>query len=126
MIFIIGGQAQGKTEAAGRLCRDEKTPVADGRTSDYEEALSAGLVLHLECYVMRLLQEGKDPAVFAMELMEKNETAVVTADEIGCGIVPADAFTREYRETAGRICQKIALFSEEVYRIVCGLAIRIK
>ena len=72
------------------------------------------------------MQEGTEPAVFAGELIEKNGGAVVVADEIGCGIVPADAFAREYREKDGRVCQKIAAFSDEVYRVVCGLGSRIK
>ena len=51
---------------------------------------------------------------------------MVVADEIGCGIVPAVAFAREYREKDGRVCQKIAAFSDEVYRVICGLGSRIK
>lgn len=50
----------------------------------------------------------------------------MTADEIGCGIVPMEAFERGYRETDGRICQRIAAYSEEVHRVICGLGMRIK
>ncbi len=127
MIFIIGGQSQGKTEFAMELCRGIKTErAADGRTSEYREAMTAPLIIHLECYIRRLMEEGNDPAGFADRLMAENSKAVVLADEIGYGIVPADAFLREYRETDGRICQKIASFSDEVYRVVCGLGTRIK
>lgn len=149
MIFIIGGQSQGKTEFAMELCERKKIEmdngvsepgkaaadsvfsisdetVADGRTSEYEEAMTAPFIIHLECYIRRLMEEGKDPAGFADRLISENGKAFVTADEIGYGIVPADAFLREYRETDGRICQKIAAFSDEVYRVVCGLGTRIK
>lgn len=149
MIFIIGGQFQGKTDFAMELCERKKIEmdngvsepgkvaadsvfsildetVADGRTSEYEEAMTAPFIIHLECYIRRLMEEGKDPAGFADRLISENGKAVVTADEIGYGIVPADAFFREYRETDGRICQKIAAFSDEVYRVVCGLGTRIK
>lgn len=149
MIFIIGGQSQGKMEFALEVCGRRKKmemggvsepgkasadsgfsisdeTVADGRTSDYEEAMTAPFIIHLECYIRRLMEEGRDPAGFADRLMSENGRAVVTADEIGYGIVPADAFLREYRETDGRICQKIAAFSDEVYRVVCGLGTRIK
>ena len=60
------------------------------------------------------------------ELMQENPDAFVTADEIGCGIVPMEAFERDYRETDGRICQRIAAYSEEVHRVICGLGMRIK
>lgn len=126
MIFVIGGQAQGKTEFTMKFCEDGDAVTADGRTSEYCEAMTAKRILHLECFVRRLMEEGKDPDEFAQELMERNRKAVIAADEIGCGIVPADAFLREYREMDGRICQKIAAFSDEVYRVVCGLGIRIK
>lgn len=82
MIFITGGQAQGKTEFAYSFFQDKDIAAADGRCSGYGEALEAELILHLECYVLRLMQEGTDPAVFAGELIEKNGGAVVVADEI--------------------------------------------
>lgn len=133
MIFIIGGQSQGKTEFAMELLKSAGSGsslsdglVADGRTSEYGAAVTAPLIVHLECFVRRLMEEGKDPAGFADRLMAENSGAVVLADEIGYGIVPADAFLREYRETDGRVCQKIAAFSDEVYRVVCGLGTRIK
>ena len=47
-------------------------------------------------------------------------------DEIGYGIVPMDLFQREYREKTGRICTELAERSEEVYRIICGIGMRIK
>lgn len=144
MKLIIGGRNQGKTEFVRELAAElssdkEKDPdkkggndspsaisEADGRTSSFEAAMKAGVILHLECYIRRLMEAGKDPYLFAARLQEENPEALITADEIGCGIVPIDAFLREYRETDGRICQKLASFSEEVYRVMCGIGIRIK
>lgn len=126
MIFVIGGRAQGKTVFAAGLLKGVRTATADGRLSEYHEAMNAGLVTHLECFVRRLMQDGEDPHEFVRELLESNGNAVVTADEIGYGIVPADPFERDYRETAGRACQEIAAFSVEVHRVICGLGTRIK
>ena len=136
MIFITGGRAQGKTETAVRLYErtefsgtdrsGEKTAVADGRTDDLALAMKAEIVIHLECFVRRIMQEGGDPGKFAERLTAENPAAIVAADEIGCGIVPADEFERAYRECEGRICQQIAEFSREVYRVVCGIPVRIK
>ena len=49
-----------------------------------------------------MLEKGQDVDDLAEKLMRRNPGAVVITDEIGYGIVPADAFLREYREAAGR------------------------
>lgn len=128
--FIVGGQGQGKTAFARSLLTKElgnaDFPVADGRDDPPERAFSAPLVLHLEAYVARILREGGDPLAFAASLLEKNPGAVVTADEIGCGVVPADAWERRYRDVSGTVCQKIAAASPEVWRVLCGVPMKIK
>lgn len=131
MIFIIGGREQGKTVIACAIARqnrsgEEVIRVADGRTDSFEQALSAEVVLHLELFIRRTMEAGAEPALLAEKLFAQNPQAVVTADEIGYGIVPADAFERRYRETCGRICRQIAAFSDEVHRVICGLDSRIK
>lgn len=51
---------------------------------------------------------------------------VVVTNEVGDGIVPADPLTRFYRDTLGRINQKVAAASDEVYLLVAGLPLKIK
>lgn len=138
MKLVVGGRAQGKTEFARALAEEAvqkggaetdirtDTAVADGRTDDVETAMRAAVILHVEVYVRRLMERGEDPSAFAERLLRENPEAVAAADEIGCGIVPADAFLREYRETAGRVCQRLAAASDEVYRVICGIGKRIK
>jgi deoxyribonuclease-4 len=130
MRFIVGGRAQGKTAFARKLLREElgdaDFPVADGRSDPPEKAFAAPLVIHLESYVGRILREGGDPLTFAAALIEKNPGAVVTADEIGCGVVPEEAEERRYRDVDGAVCQKIAAFSREVWRVLCGIPVKIK
>ena len=70
--------------------------------------MQADLITHFELFVRHEMEAGRDPYVFAERLMQENPDAFVTADEIGCGIVPMEAFERDYRETDGRICQRIA------------------
>ena len=43
------------------------------------------------------------------------------ADEIGNGIVPLDAFEREYREQTGRAEILLAKKADEVVRVICCL-----
>lgn len=113
-----------------RLKNENKANIrkqwADGRTDSYEEAFRRPIVACFHEYIRRLLLEGKDPKAFAEQLLEKNKRAVIVADEIGYGIVPVDPFERTYREEDGRVCQYLAAEAETVYRVVCGLAVRIK
>ena len=51
---------------------------------------------------------------------------MLITDEIGYGIVPTDAFYREYRETHGRVCTQIAAEAKEVHRVICGIGTVIK
>ena len=58
--------------------------------------------------------------------MRYNTEAVASDDEIGCLIVQEDEILRKYRETAGRVCQRLAAGSDEVYRVICGIGKRMK
>ena len=51
---------------------------------------------------------------------------IVIADEIGNGIVPLDAFEREYREQTGRAEILLAKKADEVVRVICGIGQKIK
>ena len=55
-----------------------------------------------------------------------DRSLVVVTNEVGDGIVPADPLTRFYRDTLGRINQKVAAASDEVYLLVAGLPLKIK
>ena len=59
-------------------------------------------------------------------LLKKNYGAVVVSEEVGYGLVPVDAFEREYREAVGRICTKLASGSHKVTRVICGIGTVIK
>ena len=53
------------------------------------------------------------------------DLALVT-NEVGCGIVPENALAREFRDLAGRMNQRLAEASDEVYWTVFGQPLRIK
>ena len=58
--------------------------------------------------------------------MDRNPQVVLVVNELGCGVVPMDAFDRKYRERAGRLCCALAREAEEVHRVLCGIGTRIK
>ena len=51
---------------------------------------------------------------------------IVVSNEVGWGIIPADAGVRRYRDWAGKLNQKIASISHEVILCVAGIPMRIK
>jgi adenosyl cobinamide kinase/adenosyl cobinamide phosphate guanylyltransferase len=51
---------------------------------------------------------------------------IVVSNEVGLGLVPADAASRAYREWLGWFNQRLAAEADAVYLMVAGLAIDIK
>ena len=132
MKVIIGGYAQGKLAyVTGRL-PEGSFLVCDGRLPKEEEkeALKEGkklLILNsFHKLVKENLKEGKNLALLVETLCREYPECYVISDEIGNGIVPMDAFEREYREETGRICCLLAEKSEEVWRVCCGIGTRLK
>lgn len=73
--------------------------------------------------------EGQEESLeheMAEELFHACPQRIVITQEIGCGIVPVDAFERKYRELTGRICCQLAAASQEVWRVTAGIGQRIK
>jgi adenosylcobinamide kinase/adenosylcobinamide-phosphate guanylyltransferase len=51
---------------------------------------------------------------------------VIVTNEVGSGIVPENKLSREFRDIAGRVNQRIAKAADEVYLVVSGLPVKIK
>ena len=60
------------------------------------------------------------------QFVDQHPNCVMISDEVGNGIVPVDAFEREYRERTGRILVELARRADEVERVICGIGQRIK
>ena len=106
MRLIVGGVRQGKTAFARTLSEN----VCDD--------------LHL--MIREWMQSGEDLHEQVLRIIKTYADGVITVAEVGCGLVPMDAFEREYRETVGRISCELAAQAAEVYRVTCGIAVRIK
>ena len=51
---------------------------------------------------------------------------VVVTNEVGCGIVPDNHLSREYRDLAGLANQLVAEVADKVYLVVSGIPVDIK
>ena len=105
MKLYIGGAYQGQKELARR-----ENPGAE----------------IIPDFHLLLKDHAGDPRAFARDFLRDHPDAVVTADEIGCGVVPIDKNDRAWREAAGRALCVLAQEAEAVTRVICGIGVRIK
>lgn len=111
MDLIIGGHAQGKKTFA-------KTNYPHSEIWEN---------FHLS--VKEFLNEGKSEDEIKRIVFNKiteNNQLIIVCDELGCGIIPINKFDMEWREITGRLTCEIAQKAAKVFRIVCGIAQRIK
>lgn len=109
MILVIGGAYQGKYDF-----------VKNSFNVEDEKILNS---FHLK--VKKYLDEGKDTQSIVNEIFDKGYEVIIS-NEIGCGIVPVEQAEREWREATGRALCSIAERSSQVWRVYCGIGIKIK
>ncbi|MFD2204030.1 bifunctional adenosylcobinamide kinase/adenosylcobinamide-phosphate guanylyltransferase [Kiloniella antarctica] len=115
----------------------------DGRWSTYEEPLELvqclrtaarpGATILVDCltlWVTNLMMEGRDPDVEGAQLVaslsELECPVVLVSNEVGLGIVPMDKMSRDFRDYAGRLHQRIAAAVPSVIFMVSGLPMQVK
>ncbi len=121
MNLILGGRNQGKLEFAKTRYALKPDEICSGADCPLDRIPQARAVNHLHLLIRRLMGAGKDPAEWVEQVCLQNPDIIWITDEIGCGIVPADRFEREWRETTGRICCELAQRSDRVERVFCGI-----
>lgn len=108
MILIVGGLGAGKREFAmetfGIRMEDLSCAVLDERPALYD------------------LQK-MEPLPTVESLADKR---IVICNEVGSGVVPIDREERAHREAVGRLCVELAKTAQAVYRVQCGIGMRLK
>lgn len=127
MKLIIGGYAQGKLNYALQRYGAEGYKILEGElAADVEGDERARLVNHFHLWIKKRISEGGCPEKEIDAFLKRYPDCVIISDEIGNGIVPADASERQYRERTGRILVELANRAEEVVRVICGIGQKIK
>ena len=126
MKLVTGGAFQGKKEYAKLRFGLKDAEMTDGALASFEEIFQCRCMYHFHEWVKKGLKEEWDLAGLADRLQASNPRIRLISNELGCGVVPVDAFDRKYRETAGRICTEIAAKSSQVIRVVCGIGTVLK
>ena len=123
-ILIVGGASQGKLEYAKSQYALKQ--VMDGGLCPLEEAFSGDALNRFHLLIHRLMEQGLEPWEFVEHALESLDSWVILCDEVGSGVVPIDAFERQWREQVGRICCLLARRAKRVERLCCGIPQRLK
>lgn len=90
----------------------------------------ARLVDCLTLWLSNLMEAGADWQAEAAKLADclaaQTDPVVLVTNEVGTGIVPANALARAFRDAAGLLNQQIATVADEVTLAVCGLPLKVK
>ena len=108
----------------------------------YDPYSDAPVILNVERAVFLALKEKEEEAASADEKVERTEKAkineaallfeqlknkkVVTINEVGSGVIPAERAERLGREASGRLSVLLAKEAEQVVRMVCGIPVMLK
>ena len=126
MKLVIGGYANGKLDYVLGRPEAQAYRVYDGCLPEEAEWLEQVIIDHLNLWIKKQLEEQQNPEQRLDEFLKQCPDCILISDEIGNGIVPMDAFEREYREKTGRILIELAKQAGEVVRVVCGIGQKLK
>lgn len=126
MILVIGGAYQGKLEYVKERFHIQSEDIFDGESDSYENLVHRKVILNFHSLMRRFLLDEMNGFDEINKILDKNHDLIIITDEIGYGIVPLDPFERRYREETGRVCCYLANVAQEVIRVLCGIATKIK
>lgn len=128
MELYIGGIAQGKLNYVLRKYETYSCRILEGAEMPVSEEGEEDIKIldHLHVWIKNLLSEGLPAEQIVLEYLKEHPDMIVICDEVGNGIVPILQEESEYRETVGRVLIWTAEKSEGVWRILCGLAQKLK
>ena len=101
--------------------------VYDGILPDSASLQDKQVVInHFHQWVKDRMSNGGCPEEEIVSFLEDCRNCIIISDEVGNGIVPVQAFERDYRERVGRILIQVAKQAEGVERVICGIGQKIK
>jgi hypothetical protein len=121
--IVTGGAFQGKKNYA-QLCYPG-LKWSSGADCSFEDVKTWEAVDGFHLFIWRWLKSGRTKEEL-LEMISEERDLVIVCDEIGCGLVPVDAFEREYREAVGRIMTGLTKKAVRADRVICGIGYVIK
>jgi adenosyl cobinamide kinase/adenosyl cobinamide phosphate guanylyltransferase len=128
--FIATGEP-GDDEMAERIELHKRERPAGWRTVEEPRDLAgalasvpAGETALVDCLTLWVANGGGDGAALDAATAREGLTIAVS-NEVGLGIVPANALAREYRDTLGRVNAAWAAAADEAWFVVAGRTLRL-
>ena len=134
MILITGGRYQGKLNLVlsdkkykiSDVCDFSCLTMNDELLPDYADKK---IWYNIDLYIRMLARQGMDNMQIQSQitsLYEAYDPEVIVISETGSGIVPIDKFENTYREATGNVSVYFSSKADEVYRVICGLKMKLK
>ena len=85
-----------------------------------------------ESYISSELQNIVEEAIYDElcslidTIKDKKYNLILVTNEIGCSLVPENHIARVFRDIQGRVNQRVAALSNQVYLVSCGIPVKIK
>ena len=139
-IYLATAEA-GDAEMAARIAAHRRRRGTDWRTLEEPLELAATLALSstprtailvdcLTLWLANLMHAGRDPGDeterLVQVLSELTCTVVMVSNEVGLGIVPANAEARRFRDAAGDLHQAVSAIAAEVTFVAAGIPLVLK
>jgi adenosylcobinamide kinase / adenosylcobinamide-phosphate guanylyltransferase len=138
-LYIATGEPR-DNEMAARIAEHRARRGAQWQTveapRDLAAALAAapaGAAVLVDCltlWLSNVMLAGSDVdaelARLERTLVERSGYTVLVANEVGLGIVPDNALARRFRDSAGRLNQRLAAAADRVVLLVAGIPMKIK
>ena len=101
-----------------------------------KKLLQKGNLILLDClptFLTNLLLKGRSPQAIRRQVAQlirvvhqPGLTVLVVTNEVGLGIVPENALSRQFRDLLGSVNQQVAKAADEVHLLVAGIPVRLK
>ena len=130
VVFVATGEA-GDEEMAERIARHRVERPAEWQTVEEPVALERALreapgdaTVLVDCLSLWVANGGGEDGV-AATAAARNALTIAVTNEVGLGIVPANALAREYRDKLGRVNAAWVAAADEAYLVVAGKTLRL-
>ena len=109
MILITGGRYQGKLSYAQSIACPENT-----------------IIDNCDDMIRQELGDGETPENVIAGWRNVPEDSILILNDVSMGIVPIDKNERVFRETVGKVGVMLAENADSIYRVFCGIPMKIK
>lgn len=122
MIFVFGGCYQGKTDfIKEKFIVNEKDIYYCKNDVNFSYK-----VLNLDDYIPYLVDNDVLVSKYIEENINLFKDKIIFMTDTSCGVVPVDTRLRKIREEVSRVMVLFSKNSNEVYRVHCGISVKLK